>query len=66
MWLSIVNFISLKKNNYFIVFILVVQDHHDGLSGASLKTINDVFLKTQAIHRLNLKRRTLFRLIYVE
>ena len=42
--------------------LLVVQNHNDGLSGASLKTINDVFLKTQALQRLNLRRRTLFRL----
>ena len=41
--------------------LLVVQNHNDGLSGASLKTINDVFLKTQALQRLNLRRRTLFR-----
>ena len=48
----------------FIIFfiLLVVQNHNDGLSGASLKTINDVFLKTQALQRLNLRRRTLFRL----
>ena len=47
-------------NIFFI--LLVVQNHNDGLSGASLKTINDVFLKTQALQRLNLRRRTLFRL----
>ena len=47
-------------NIFFI--LLVVQNHNDGLSGASLKTINDVFLRTQALQRLNLRRRTLFRL----
>ena len=47
-------------NIFFI--LLVVQNHNDGLIGASLKTINDVFLKTQALQRLNLRRRTLFRL----
>ncbi|XP_023348320.1 uncharacterized protein LOC111717035, partial [Eurytemora carolleeae] len=43
--------------------VLVVQNHNDGICGASLKSINDVFLKTRAIHRLNLKRRTLFRMV---
>jgi len=42
--------------------VLVVQNHNDGICGTSMKTINDVFLKTRAIDRLNLKRRTLFRM----
>ena len=45
--------------------ILGVQHNNDGISGAGLKSINDVFLKTRAIHRLNLKRRTLFRFVYI-
>ena len=44
--------------------ILGVQHNNDGISGAGLKSINDVFLKTRAIHRLNLKRRTLFRFVF--
>eukprot|EP00092_Neocalanus_flemingeri_P007580 GFUD01008182.1.p1 GENE.GFUD01008182.1~~GFUD01008182.1.p1 ORF type:complete len:335 (+),score=91.96 GFUD01008182.1:249-1253(+) len=44
--------------------IVMVSNHNDGITGASLKCINDIFLKTKAIHKLNLQRRTLFKMAF--
>jgi len=44
--------------------ILMISNHNDGITGASLKCINDIFLKTKAIHKLNLQRRTLLKMAF--
>ena len=44
--------------------ILMISNHNDGITGASLKCINDIFLKTKAIHKLNLQRRTLIKMAF--
>jgi len=44
--------------------ILMVSNRNDGITGASLKCINDIFLKTKAIHKLNLQRRTLLKMAF--
>jgi len=43
--------------------IILVQNHNDGISGASLRNVNDVFLKTSAIDKLNYKRRLLLKML---
>lgn len=44
--------------------ILIVNNNHDGISGASVKNLNDVFLKTRAIERLNFKRRIMVQMLF--
>jgi len=44
--------------------ILMISNHNDGITGASLKCINDIFLKTKAIQKLNLQRRTLVKMAF--
>ena len=43
--------------------IFLVQNNDDGISGASLRNVNDVFLKTSAIDKLNYKRRILLKML---
>lgn len=43
--------------------IFLVQNNNDGISGASLRNVNDVFLKTSAIDKLNYKRRDLLKML---
>ena len=43
--------------------IILVQNHNDGISGASLRNVNDVFLKSSAIDKLNYKRRLLLKML---
>lgn len=43
--------------------IFLVQNNNDGISGASLRNINDVFFKTSAIDKLNYKRRLLLKML---
>jgi len=56
-------FFTQNKNVPAMSNITMVSNHNDGITGASLKCINDIFLKTKAIHKLNLKRRTLFKMV---
>ena len=42
--------------------VVMVSNHNDGITGASLKCIHDVLLKTRAIHKLNLQRRILLKM----
>eukprot|EP00092_Neocalanus_flemingeri_P009884 GFUD01010653.1.p1 GENE.GFUD01010653.1~~GFUD01010653.1.p1 ORF type:complete len:626 (+),score=162.41 GFUD01010653.1:56-1933(+) len=43
--------------------IFLVQNNDDGITGASLRNINDVFFKTSAIDKLNYKRRLLLKML---
>ena len=43
--------------------IFLVQNNDDGITGASLRNMNDVFLKTSAIDKLNYKRRILLKMM---
>lgn len=44
--------------------ILMISNNNDGITGASLKCMNDIFLKTKAIQKLNLQRRTLLKMAF--
>merc|ERR1719357_891928 len=43
--------------------IFLVQNNNDGISGASLRNVNDVFQKTSAIDKLNYSRRQLLKML---
>ena len=42
--------------------VLMVSNHNDGVTGASLRNCHDVVLKTRAIKNLNIRRRDLLKL----
>ena len=42
--------------------VLMVSNHNDGVTGASLRNCQDVVLKTRAIRNLNIRRRDLLKL----
>ena len=42
--------------------VLMISNHNDGVTGASLKCLHDVMFKTKAIHKLNIQRRTLLKM----
>merc|ERR1712212_420801 len=42
--------------------VLAVNNHNDGVTGASLYAFNDLFLRTKALQQSNLKRRTMMKL----
>ena len=42
--------------------ILMISNHNDCITGASLKCLDDIFLKAKAIKKLNLQRRTLIKM----
>ena len=46
--------------------VFLVQNNNDWISGASLRNVNDVFLKTSAIDKLNYKIRDLLKLLLRE
>ena len=43
--------------------VLMVSNHNDGITGASLKCLKDVMIKTRAIQSLNLQRRVLIKMV---
>ena len=43
--------------------VLMISNHNDGITGASLKALKDVMIKTRAIHSLNLQRRVLCKMV---
>lgn len=57
-------FTATSGNDSTLENILMISNHNDGITGASLKCINDIFLKTKAIHKLNLQRRTLLKMAF--
>jgi len=56
--------VFLAPRSFHLNNVLMISNHNDGITGASLKCINDIFLKTKAIHKLNLKRRTLLKMAF--
>ena len=42
--------------------VLMISNHNDGVTGVSFKNLHNVMLKTQAIHKLNIQRRTLLKM----
>ena len=42
--------------------VLMLSNHNDGITGASLKCLKDVIIKTRAIQNLNLPRRVLVKM----
>ena len=43
--------------------VLMISNNNDGITGASLKALKDVMIKTRAIHSLNLQRRVLCKMV---
>jgi len=46
--------------------IFLVQNGEDGLSGASLRNVKDVLLKTKAVESLNYRRRLMLKMIFFD
>ena len=44
--------------------IIMISNHNDCITGASLKCLDDIFLKAKAIQKLNLQRRTLIKMAF--
>ena len=42
--------------------VLMVSNHNDGVTGASLKNCHDIVLKTRAIQNLNIRRRDMLKM----
>jgi len=46
--------------------VFLVQNGEDGLSGASLRNVKDVLLKTKAVESLNYRRRLMLKMIFFD
>jgi len=46
--------------------VFLVQNSEDGLSGASLRNVKDVLLKTRAVESLNFRRRLMLKMIFFD
>jgi len=46
--------------------VFLVQNSQDGLSGASLRNVKDVLLKTKAVESLNYRRRLMLKMIFFD